>query len=183
MNRTRARKSLIAEEGGWDNGQRDDPGGGKTIGVGHHMSVKVTQDGYRAAMNQPNYNGGAALLPSNLQRIPNNAVNQILNDDIDRSVIEARDFLVSPSLWGGLGDVRREVVMQMAFQMGPYSLAGFTKFLQALQRRDYDDAADEMLDSKWAREDSPSRARRMANAMRHNDASYFQQGEDPYSGG
>ena len=51
IDRPRVRKSLIAEEGGWYNGQRDDPGGGRTIGVGHHMKTKVTQRGYQLAMN------------------------------------------------------------------------------------------------------------------------------------
>ena len=94
--------------------------------------------------------------------------------------------MISPSLWEGLGDVRREVVVQMAFQMGLKKLSTFAKFRQALADRNYDKAAFEMLHSasgkrpsKWATQ-SPKRAQRMANAMRHNDPSYFQRGHDPY---
>lgn len=188
IDRPRVRKSLIAEEGGWHNGQRDDPGGGKTIGVGHHMDTKVTPEGYRLAV-EPGYNGPAKLLPSDLEWISNPAVNRILNDDIFLGVKEAREFLISPSLWESLGDVRREVVVQMAFQMGLKKLSGFTRFRQALVDRDYDKAADEMLrsgsgkgPSRWAQQ-TPERAGRMANAMRHNDPSYFQQGYDPYNAG
>ncbi len=67
--------------------------------------------------------------------------------------------------------------------MGLNRLNGFVKFRQALQNRDYDKAAKEMLDSKWAREDSPARARRMADAMKSNSAASFWQAEDPFSGG
>ena len=189
IDRPRVRKSLIAEEGGWYNGQRDDPGGGKTMGIGHHMKTKVTQRGYQLAMDQPNYNGGPALLPPDLESISDAAVNQILNDDILLAVKETKEFLISRSLWEGLGEVRREVVVQMAFQMGLKRLSTFTKFRQALADRDYDKAAFEMLysadgkrPSKWAGKDSPKRARRMANAMRHNDPSYFRRGHDPYGG-
>ena len=189
IDRPRVRKSLIAEEGDWYNGQRDDPGGGRTIGVGHHMDTKVTQEGYRLAMNQPNYNGGEALLPPDLKWISNPAVNRILNDDIFRSVIEAREFLISPSLWVSLGEVRREVVVQMAFQMGLRKLSQFTQFRQALVDRDYDKAAFEMLHSadgkrpsKWATQ-TPERARRMADAMQDNNPANFQQGHDPYDAG
>ncbi len=183
FDRPRIRKSLIAEEGNWHNGRRPDPGGGYTIGVGHHLDTEVTQDGYRLAMNQLNYNGGSALLPSDIQSISNPAVNQILNDDIDLGDRQAREFVISPSIWSGLGNVRREVIIQMAFQMGGDGLGKFVKFKQALLDRDYNKAYDEMIDSKWWREDSRDRAQRMANAMKYNSASYFLQGEDPYDGG
>ena len=189
IDRPRVRKSLIAEEGGWYNGQRDDPGGGRTIGIGHHMKTKVTPEAFRLAVD-PEYNGPARLLPPDLKSIPNPAVNRILNDDILLAVKEAREFLISPSLWEDLGDVRREVVVQMAFQMGLRKLSQFTQFRQALADRDYDKAAFEMLHSadgkrpsKWAGKDSPARARRMADAMGDNNPANFLQGHDPYNAG
>lgn len=57
--------------------------------------------------------------------------------------------MISPSIWSGLGDVRREVIIQMAFQMGGDGLGKFVKFKQALLDRDYNKAYDEMIDSKW----------------------------------
>lgn len=188
IDRPRLRKSLIAEEGGWHNEQRPDPAGGYTMGVGHHMSTKVTPEAFRLAVD-PEYDGPARLLPPDLKSISNPAVNQILNDDINLAIKEAREFLISLSLWESLGEVRREVVVQMAFQMGLRKLNQFAKFRQALVDRDYDKAIFEMLHSadgkrpsKWAAK-TPARAGRMANAMRYNDPSYFKQGKDPYDAG
>lgn len=57
-----------------------------------------------------------------------------------------------------LDDGRFSVLVEMAFQMGIKGLLSFKKFLAHLQNGEYDKAADEMLDSKWARIDSPYRA-------------------------
>lgn len=65
-----------------------------------------------------------------------------------------------------LDDERKAVVLQMAYQMGTDGVAGFRKFCAAMVIGDYETAADEMLDSKWAREDSPARAARLARRMR-----------------
>ena len=189
IDRPRLRKSLIAEEGGWHNGQRPDPTGGYTMGVGHQMKTKVTPEAFRLAVD-PEYDGPPRLLPSDLKSISNAAVNQILNDDINLAIKEAREFLISDSLWVSLGEVRREVVVQMAFQMGLRKLNEFVKFRQALVDRNYDEATFEMLHSTsgkrpsdWKRQ-TPERAERMANAMRYNDPSYFRSDKpDPYDAG
>jgi len=61
---------------------------------------------------------------------------------------------------------RQEVLVNMAYQMGVAGLMGFKKALAAMSRGDWNTAADEMLDSKWARSDSPNRARELALVMR-----------------
>ncbi len=66
----------------------------------------------------------------------------------------------------GLFQARREVLVEMAFQMGAAKLATFRKFLAAAEAGDFERAAEEMLDSKWARADSPDRAAELANVMR-----------------
>ena len=50
------------------------------------------------------------------------------------------------------------VLVNMCFQMGVSGLLGFRKFLSYLQKKRFDKAGEEMLNSKWAKEDSPSRA-------------------------
>lgn len=65
-----------------------------------------------------------------------------------------------------LNAARQGVVVQMRYQLGLDGLLGFRLFLRAMAHEKYHAAAGEMLDSKWAREDSPSRAQRLANAMR-----------------
>lgn len=48
-----------------------------------------------------------------------------------------------------LNDVRQEVVMNLSFNLGYSRLAGFKRFLSALNSSDFDDAAAELQDSKW----------------------------------
>jgi lysozyme len=50
------------------------------------------------------------------------------------------------------------VLVNMAFQMGIVGLLRFKNFLSYLESGDFVKAGDAMLDSKWAREDSPKRA-------------------------
>lgn len=54
----------------------------------------------------------------------------------------------------------------MAFQLGVGGLLGFPKMLGALRAGDREAAALEALDSKWAREDTPARAARVAAMIR-----------------
>ena len=65
-----------------------------------------------------------------------------------------------------MSDARKQVTLSMAYQMGVDGLIGFRRTLAALARDDYAEAAKEMLNSKWARHDSPARAHRLAEMMR-----------------
>ena len=54
----------------------------------------------------------------------------------------------------------------MSYQLGLSGLSRFRKMIRAIDHMEFESAADEMLDSKWAREDTPHRAARHANVMR-----------------
>lgn len=64
-----------------------------------------------------------------------------------------------------LAPARQRVLINMAYQLGVGGLLGFRHMLEALRRGDYELAADEMLDSDWARQ-TPARAQRLAQEMR-----------------
>jgi lysozyme len=51
-----------------------------------------------------------------------------------------------------LGDPRRGVMIDMAFNLGQAGLARFRKMLACIGRQDWPGAAREMIDSKWARQ-------------------------------
>jgi lysozyme len=57
------------------------------------------------------------------------------------------------------------VLVNMIFNMGGRRLAGFRKMLAALQKKEYEQAAVEMLASAWA-EQVGDRALRLAEQMR-----------------
>jgi len=65
-----------------------------------------------------------------------------------------------------LNNARQDVLLNMAYQMGVAGLLGFKKALAAMERQDWQTAGAEMLDSKWAKSDSPNRARELATIMR-----------------
>jgi lysozyme len=67
--------------------------------------------------------------------------------------------------WGRLDEVRRGVLVGMAYQMGVAGLLKFRWTLAMVERGDYEAAAGGMLASAWAQQ-TPGRAQRSAAAMR-----------------
>ena len=63
----------------------------------------------------------------------------------------------------------QEVLMQMVFQMGFAGVRKFKEMVKALNlnKPDLKKAADEMLNSTWAKEQTPARAKRLAKIMRN----------------
>lgn len=89
----------------------------------------------------------------------------MLHNDISKIVQELdREF----PWWRELDNVRQEVLVNMAFNLGIPKLKTFKKFLKALENRDYKTAAKEMLDSKWAKQVG-RRAEELAYAMEHGE--------------
>jgi lysozyme len=80
---------------------------------------------------------------------------------LDRARRAAQAF----SWYASLSEVRQEIITLMVFQMGANGVRQFLRMGRALSQGDFKQAAAEMRDSKWARDDSPARAERMAQAM------------------
>ena len=64
-----------------------------------------------------------------------------------------------------LDPVRQKVMIDMAYNLGMAGLLKFRKMIAALELGDYQAAADQMLDSRWARQ-VKTRADRLAEMMR-----------------
>ena len=166
-------REIIVQDEGKKNYVYPDSEGYPTIGVGHLMATKVQPDAYKKATGEAPPENKPTRLPSNIkQPISDDAVYAILDDDTDNAIIEARQFMISPSMWEGLGDARREVMVNMAFNLGYRKLNKFVKFKQALMERKYDRAAHEMLDSKWSGQ-VKGRAKRLAKVMETNNPAHF----------
>ena len=67
--------------------------------------------------------------------------------------------------YGGLDHDRRAIILSMAYQMGTSGVLGFKNMWNYISNGAYHLAAEEMLDSKWARQ-TPERAERHARVMR-----------------
>lgn len=89
-------------------------------------------------------------------------IDLMLANDIEEAVGIARTLVPQ---FDKLGDVRQEVLVNMAFNMGMPKLSGFKRFFAALSEKNYSQAADEMKDSAWYRQVG-DRAVRLVYAMR-----------------
>lgn len=78
-----------------------------------------------------------------------------VEEQIRRNFVWAEDM--SPT--------RQVVLASMVFQLGIGTVRQFTHTLTAMEEGRYADAARAMLESKWAREDTPARAQRLAQMM------------------
>lgn len=74
-----------------------------------------------------------------------------------RELRQKLDLHISQEAW--------EILDHMVYQMGVGGVLNFKKMIAALKAKDYNKAADEMLDSKWAKQ-TPARATRLADRMR-----------------
>lgn len=59
----------------------------------------------------------------------------------------------------------KSVLMEMCFQLGVTGVSRFKKALKAMEDGIWEKAADEMLDSKWAKQ-TPNRAKELSNIVR-----------------
>lgn len=66
-----------------------------------------------------------------------------------------------------LSEVRRAVLINMAYNLGVNGLLRFKKMFGAIERKDWFAASREMMDSKWATQVG-NRAKRLAWMMKHD---------------
>ena len=101
----------------------------------------------------------------NLERpISSKAVEQILEDDLSTGLRDARSLY--DDCWVELPRNVKKALVLMAFQMGKERFSKFVQMEALIKAGEYEAAADEALRSKWAREDSPERAKRVAALMK-----------------
>lgn len=94
--------------------------------------------------------------------LPKRVIDMLFNISTDDAINDAVDLI--PNFYE-LSQVRQRVLANMSFNLGLTRLSKFKKMLDAVRRNDYDLAAKEMLDSKWARQVG-DRAVRLAEMMR-----------------
>lgn len=85
----------------------------------------------------------------------------LLSNDIDQARVE----LLSCYPWvANLNQTRQEALINMVFNLGMPRFSKFRKMLAAMEEGDFDQAAQEMLDSRWA-EQVKGRAIELARRM------------------
>ena len=85
----------------------------------------------------------------------------LLKNDLEKAEKEAEKFPV----YSKLNQARKDVLIEMVFNMGYSRLSKFKKMFEALEKGDYSEAANQMLDSAWHTQVG-KRAERLAYFMR-----------------
>jgi lysozyme len=124
--------------------------GARTIGYGHNLDAHPV----------PGITDGT--------RINENQAHRLLVADAERVERELRGLPQYVALRGQGEDVRADVLIDMAYNLGLPRLRTFRMMLSAIDRQDWDAAAAEMLHSKWARQ-VKTRATRLALQMRDGE--------------
>ena len=133
-----------------DEGYRDsiylDHLGNRTVGYGH---LVTTKDWFR------DEKVGFKLSQKD--------IDALLLDDLGSARRDC-EFLFND--FNSLPNEVKLVCANMAFQLGVNRLGTFKKMIKAVDEGNYQLASIEMLDSKWAKEQTPARAERLAARMR-----------------
>ena len=101
-----------------------------TLGVGHLITEKDEEHG--KPVGTP---------------VSEDRIKECLDNDI-KIVCEELDM--KEPWWRSLNDNRQRVIANMCFNLGHPRLSKFKKFIGAMQISDWETAAVEMMDSKWA---------------------------------
>jgi len=94
-----------------------------------------------------------------------------ITEEESRLIVEHRLHEISVRLrqniesFDGFPDEIKNVLCNMAYNLGVTGLLKFKRMIAALELGMYSEAADEMLDSKWARQ-VPNRANRLIERVR-----------------
>ena len=89
-------------------------------------------------------------------------VDYLLQNDIDRVILE----LDSEYDWfSDLDDVRQDAMVDISFNLGQTRLRAFKKALSAMSEGDWDEAADQFMDSRWS-DQVGIRAKNLTNMIR-----------------
>lgn len=111
-------------------------GGAVTIGYGHNLDANP-------------------LTKEEAEFLLRRQVLQCIPDVIDA---------VTEDKWMSMGHWRRTALVNMRYQLGSRGFRGFLRMLEAIKRGDYEQAAKDAMDSRWAAQ-TPARADRVAVAL------------------
>lgn len=89
-------------------------------------------------------------------------IDMLLEHDIDQAERAAKVLFQG---FESLSDARKAVLVAMAFNLGGARLAAFQRLREAVSAGAWEQAATEMLDSRWA-EEVGERAKRLARQMK-----------------
>ena len=127
--------------------------GGMAIGYGHNL-----------ATNGDTFADGTPI-PDTLTR---EQAERLLREDIAEAERNART-LVGDEQWDALSEVRKGVMIELAYQHGYGNTSEFEHFFDAVEHHDWQRGAGELLDSETFKHVSPERMATLATRFANDD--------------
>lgn len=112
-----------------------------------HEGVK--SHAYRCTAGKITVGVGRNIDPDGGLGLSDDEIDYLLDNDIVRCIQELNS---SFGWFNSVDDVRRDACIDMCFNLGITRFAGFKNALAAMKKGDYETAADEFYDSRWAKQ-------------------------------
>ena len=102
---------------------------------------------YKCSENKTTIGVGRNVDKAGRLGLSDDEVDYLLQNDIDRVILE----LDSEYDWfSDLDDVRQDAMIDISFNLGQTRLRAFKNALSAMSEGDWDEAADQFMDSRWS---------------------------------
>lgn len=121
-------------------------GGYLTQGIGHNLEMNPLTKDQKSKIK-------------NLKLWTDSEIDMILANDVEQCKVLMTQLIRG---FEDFDDERQYALIDMCFQLGARGVSNFKKMLSAMREGDWNKASKECLDSKYAKKDTPTRAKRIA---------------------
>ena len=125
-----------------------------------HEGVKT--HAYKCSASKITVGVGRNIDPKGGIGLTEDEIDYLLQNDIDR-IISELDFQYE--WFSDLNSSRQDAMIDISFNLGQTRLRKFEKALTAMSKGDWEEAADEFMDSKWAKQVG-HRSKELTNIIR-----------------
>lgn len=108
----------------------------------------VETHAYKCSQNKTTIGVGRNIDPDGGIGLSEAEIDYLLNNDINRCIGELSGFVWFPDL----NQERQNAIIDMVFNLGITRFKGFKNAIDAMSKSDFDTAADEFYDSRWAKQ-------------------------------
>jgi len=157
LNEVKLKKQLERHEGRKAIAYKDTEGN-MTIGIGFNLERTDAKQRIEALGLD------LAKVKNKQQSLSDQQIDSLFSDDVASAIADVKSLVPK---YSDLSDVRKRVLIDMAFNLGRPKLAKFEKMLKAVNEDNFSKAADEMKDSTWYRQVG-TRGKTLVEMMKSN---------------
>ena len=123
----------------------------------------VETHAYKCSASKITIGVGRNIDPEGGIGLQEDEIDYLLQNDIDRIITEL-DF--EYGWFSELNEARQDAMIDISFNLGQTRLRKFKKALTAMEKSDWDTAANEFMDSKWSKQVG-NRAKELTEIIRN----------------